>query len=164
MLRRVDRASLTTKDLISLAIFRDADISPELREILRKLEKSSLHDFYLTGSFSKQSGIAPADLDFFCVSTNGVFDFLIGHGFRVERGLYAEKTFAKVLRYIPGNLPSHWSISHIDIQLVHPHLLDRKIYAQSLYEDLSPYLKDLCEGDNRRLWRLLMFRAKNALR
>ena len=158
MLRRVNDERVTCEDLISLAISQGTGISLELREIIKKLESSSFYTFYLTGSFSENSLTVPNDLDFFCVSSGDVSSSLIRHGFRSNLGIYAEETFARVYRYLP-----RWSygkkIEHLDIQLVHPYLFDRKMYAQHLYEKLSTYLKDLCGNDRKELWKFLMYQA-----
>ena len=155
MLRKVDGIFMTA----ITEPFQGAKIDPEVTKILRKMEKISQHDFYLTGSFSIKAE-EPEDIDFFCRSSSSLRNHLISLGFKPEFRSYADSSFQEVLTF--SSQDSYWSIgiNQIHVQLIFPFLMDKKEEAQKQYELLAPFLsKDLSKDRLRSLWEILMGRS-----
>lgn len=152
MLYRSDGTSLSAT---AFGAIRNVKISPEITSILYKM-KRSYYRFHLTGSFSVDWR-EPEDIDFFCCNDSGVRAYLKSLGFISEFLSYADSCFKEVLSVSIPHCFLTDSISKIHVQLIFPHLMDKKLRAQIWYEELSPYLSpDLSKDRLRSLWETLM--------
>lgn len=154
MIKKVSGMVLEEQDFILWARTRKTALPEDLRDILEFLTDLKEKTFFLTGSFSEINGKIPNDLDFFTRNSPFLRRILRRKGFIKITGdaYYADPLISAIFRYESDSVRG---ISHIDIQFISRTGFKRKIFAQGLFERLSPFFK-ASKAEKKKIWEVLL--------
>jgi hypothetical protein len=156
MIEKASGRVLAARYFLNAAMIRGTRLPVDLILPLAVLEDSWRH-FFLTGSFSERQIINPKDIDFFVLDSQALRNELRNKGFEDvfnERDYAGDSSICRTFRF--RSLDSKMGeISHIDVQLIHPHHVASKLGAQIIFEKLSPHLQN-DKQVKKEVWRILL--------